>query len=128
MNRFFMTCGAALLLAACVVMLPYEASGQKKKAPPKKTEQVTDEPAPAPPQAPPAMQSKAGGGLRDVLAKHKGEKTNLGILTRVEGDCFVIDEEGVTTYYSFNAINCIRIVMPSEEEEEGPKVEIVLMR
>jgi len=136
MNRFIVICGTALLLAACVVMLPFEAYGQKKKTPPKKTEQVTEEAAPAPVPTPPphSVQAKMGTGLRDVLAKHKGEKTNLGVLSKVEGDCFVIEEKGVTTYYSLNAISCVKVlkVDPDEEEEEGefeePKIEIVLIR
>lgn len=136
MNRFIVTSGTAFLLATCVVMLPVEAYGQKKKAPAKKTEEVAAPVAPAtPPAPPPPVQGKMGSGLRDVLAKHKGEKTNLGLLTRVEGDCFVIEEKGVTTYYAFNAVSCIKVfkVEPAEEGEEEseyeePTIEIVLIR
>jgi hypothetical protein len=133
MNRFCMTCGIALLFAACVVMLPLEAYGQKKKAPPKKTEEAVDAPAPAatpaPAPAPAAPQLKSGASLKEVLMKYKGEKTNLGVLTKVEGDYFVTDEKGVMTYRAIGAIVSIEVSnADAEEEDSGPALEIHMIR
>jgi len=121
MNRFTLTCGTALLLAAGVMLLPCDASAQKKKVPPK-SEQAVDQPAP------PSVQVRLGNTLRDVLVKYKGEKTNLGILSKVEGDYFVVEEEGVSTMHPFSAIISVKTVKPDEEEEDAAKIEIVLMR
>ncbi len=120
MNRFTLTCGTALLLAAGVLLLPCDASAQKKKAPPK-SEQAVSQPTPP-------AQARLGGTLRDVLVKHKGVKTNLGILSKVEGDYFVVEEEGVSTMHPFSAIISLRMVQPEEEEEDAALLEIVLMR
>lgn len=131
MNRFFMTCGSALLLAACVALLPLEAYGQKKKTPPKKAEEAVEQSAPAP-QAVPApapVQMRGGVSLKEVLVKFKGEKTNLGVLTKVEGDYFVTEDKGTVTYRALAAIISIEVIEVDEEEEEGvPKVEIQMMR
>ena len=121
MNRFTLTCGTALLLAAGVMLLPCDASAQKKKVPPK-SEQAVSQPAPLPAQA------RLGNTLRDVLAKYKGEKTNLGTLSKVEGDYFVVEEEGVSTMHPFSAIIGLKLVKPEEEEENPVQLEIVLMR
>jgi len=122
MNRFTLTCGTALLLAAGVLLLPCDASAQKKKAPPK-SEQAVSQPTPP-------AQARLGGTLRDVLVKHKGVKTNLGILSKVEGDYFVVEEEGVSTMHPFSAIISLKMVKAEEEEEEedAAQIEIVLIR
>jgi hypothetical protein len=121
MNRITITCGTLLLLAAFSMMLPSEVSAQKKKAP-AKTEQATDQPAP--------VQQKMGGTLKDVLAKYKGEKTNLGMLTKIEGDYFVVEEDGVSTIHPLSAILGIKLLKAEEgdEEEAAAKIEIVLSR
>jgi hypothetical protein len=130
MNRFFMTCGVALFLAACVALLPLEAYGQKKKAPPKKTEEAAEAPTPAPAPAPAAMPLKGGASLKEVLMKFKGEKTNLGVLSKVEGDYFVTEDKGAVTYRAIGAIISIEVLKTEDEEEEegGQKLDIQMMR
>ena len=119
MKRFTMTCGALILLATFSVMLPCEASAQKKKAP-AKTEQATDQPAP--------VQTKMGMTLKDILGTYKGQKTNMGILSRVEGDYFVVEEDGVSTIHPLSAIAGIKVLKPEEGEEDAAKIDITLMR
>jgi hypothetical protein len=119
MNRITITCGALLLLAAFSMMLPSEVSAQKKKAP-AKTEQATDQPAPMP--------QKMGGTMKDVLAKYKGEKTNLGVLTRIEGDYFVVEEDGVSTIHPLSAIIGIKMLKAEEGDEDPVKIDITLTR
>lgn len=121
MNRFTMTCGAILLLAMCMVFIPLDSFGQKKKAP-AKTEQPSEQSAPAP------VQTKMGNTLKDVLTKFKGEKTNLGILSKIETDYFVVEEDGVSTIHPMSAIISIKMLKTEEGEEDAAKVEIVLMR
>jgi hypothetical protein len=119
MIRFGVTCGCMLLLAACTVLVSSEASAQKKKTPPK-AEQAVEQSAPAP--------GKFGNTLKDVLAKFRGEKTNLGLLSKVEADYFIVEEDGVMTLHPIGAIVSIKILKPEEGEEEAAKVEIVLTR
>ena len=119
MNRFTMTCGALLLLATFSMMLPCEASAQKKKTPPK-TEQAIEQPAP--------VQTKVGTTVKDILAKYKGEKTNLGILNKVEGDYFMVEDDGVSTVHPLNAITGIKLLKVEEGETDATKIEITLMR
>jgi len=119
MNRFPMVFGALLLVAAFAVMLPCEASAQKKKAAPK-TEQATEQPAP--------VQTKLGSTVKDILAKYKGEKTNMGMLSKVEGDYFVVEEDGVSTIHPISAIVGIKLLKLEEGEEDAAKIEISLMR
>jgi hypothetical protein len=121
MNRTSMVSGIALLLAITLVMFSSEASAQKKKTP-AKSEQATEQPAPS------ANQGKLGGMLKDVLLKYKGEKTNLGVLSKVEGDYFVTEEEGVTTIHPLFSIVGIKILKPEEGEEDQAKIEITLLR
>jgi hypothetical protein len=119
MNRFTITCGALILLASFSMMLPSEASAQKKKAA-TKTEQATDQPAP--------VQTKLGSTMKDILAKYKGEKTNIGILTKVEGDYFVVEEDGVSTIHPLSAILGIKVLKIEEGEEDAARIDIILMR
>lgn len=119
MKRFTMTCVALILLATFSMMLPCEASAQKKKAPPK-TEQAIDQPAP--------VQTKLGTTLKDILAKYKGQKTNLGILSKVEGDYFMVEDDGVSTIHPLSAIAGIKMLKPEEGEEDAAKIDITLMR
>jgi hypothetical protein len=119
MNRFTMMCGTVLLLMACMVMLPNEASAQKKKVAPKAVT-ATEQASPT--------QSKMGNTVKDLLAKYKGEKTNLGVLTRIEGDYFVVEDDGVSTIHPLNAIIGIKLLKLEEGDEESAKIEITLMR
>ena len=121
MNRFTMACGAIVLLAICMVLVPLDSYGQKKKAP-AKTEQTSEQPAPTP------VQTKMGNTLKDVLNKFKGEKTNMGMLSKVEGDYFVVEEDGVSTIHPMSAIVGIKLLKSEEGEEDAAKIEIVLMR
>ena len=117
---------AMMVLAALLMAWTSEGTAQQKKKTPPKSEQTQQEttPAPAPTSS---SQAKSGGSIKDVLAKHRGEKTNLGILSRVEGDYFVVEEDGVSTLYPFSAIASVKIPKIEEDEEDPVKVEIKLL-
>ena len=114
---------AALLLLATIALLPSAACAQKKKAPPK-TEQVTEQPAPAPMPG----QAKLGGTIKEVLMKFKGEKTNLGTLTRIEGEYFVVEDDGLSTIHPFSAVTGIKVLKVEEGETDATKIDITLVR
>jgi hypothetical protein len=122
MNRISMMFGTLLLLVCCTVMFTTEASAQKKKTPPK-SEQAIEQPTP-----PPAP-GKLGNTIKDVLTKYRGEKTNLGTLSKVESDYFVVEEDGVATLHPLSAIVGVKILKIEEgADEDQPKIEIMLMR
>ena len=114
---------ATLLLFATIAMLPSESCAQKKKAPPK-SEQATEQPAP--PSTP--GQAKLGGTMKDALMKFKGEKTNLGMLTRIESDYFVVEDDGLSTIHPLSAVAGIKILKVEEGEEDATKIEITMLR
>jgi hypothetical protein len=121
MKRISVLCCTMLLLAACTAFFSTEASAQKKKAT-TKTEQVGEQTPSAP------AQGKLGATLRDVLSKYRGEKTNLGVLSKVEGDYFAVEDDGVVTLHPLSAITGIKILKAEEGEEEPAKIEITLLR
>ena len=117
---------AMVLLAALLIVWTTEGAAQQKKKTPPKPEQTQQEMTPAP-GATSSSQSKSGGSIKDVLAKHRGEKTNLGILSKVEGDYFVIEEDGVSTCYPFYVIAHVRLPKIEEGDEDPVRVEIKLL-
>jgi hypothetical protein len=122
MNRISVVCGTILLLVCCTFMFSSEASAQKKKTPPK-SEQATEQPAPPP------VPGKLGNTIKEVLTKYRGEKTNLGTLSRIESDYFVVEEDGVATLHPLSIIIGIKILKMEEgADEDQPKIEIILMR
>ena len=54
--------------------------------------------------------------IKEVLAQHEGEMTNLGTLKRVSGDYFVLDDEGTTSMHPLSTIHTLRFV---KDEETG---------
>jgi len=117
---------ATMVLAALLIVWTAEGTAQQKKKTPPKSEQTQKETPPAP-VATSSSQAKSGGSMKDALAKHYGEKTNLGILLKVEGDYFVVEEDGISTLYPFSAIASIRFPKIEEDEEDPVKVEIKLL-
>jgi hypothetical protein len=115
-----------MVLAALLMVWTSEGTAQQKKKTPPKSEQTQQETTPATVTTS-SSQAKSGGSIKDVLAKHRGEKTNLGILSKVEGDYFVVEEDGISTLYPFSAIASVRIPKIDEEEEDPVKVEIKLL-
>ena len=117
---------ATMVLAAFLMVWTSEGTAQQKKKTPPKSEQTQQEPAPASVTTS-SSQAKSGGSIKVVLAKHRGEKTNLGILSKVEGDYFVVEEDGVSTIYPFSAVTSIKFPKIEEDEEDPVKVEIKLL-
>lgn len=117
---------AMVLLAALLIVWTTEGTAQQKKKTPPKAEPTQQEVTPAP-VATSSSQAKSGGSIKEVLAKHRGEKTNLGILSKVEGDYFVIEEDGVSTLYPFYVIAHVRLPKIEEGDEDPVKVEIKLL-
>ena len=117
---------AMVMLAALLIVWTTEGTAQQKKKTPPKSEPTQQEVTPAP-AATSSSQAKSGGSMKDVLAKHRGEKTNHGILSRVEGDYFVLEDDGVSTLYPFSSIVSLRLPKIEEGEEDPVKVEIKLL-
>jgi hypothetical protein len=63
--------------------------------------------------------------LKDVLAQYQGKTTNLGTLSKVAGDHFVVEEEGVTSMHPLAAIHTLNIT--KDEEAATTKLEIKLV-
>lgn len=102
--------GAAVLLALVIAVLLAvpEATAQKT--------QKVEKPKPVQ-----ASQST----IREVLVKYEGKATSLGTLTRVAGDYFVVEQEGVSSMHPFFSIHTLRVL---KDEEAGTEVlEILLM-
>jgi hypothetical protein len=69
------------------------------------------------------------GTIKELVKKYQGQMTNIGTITKVEGDYFVVEDEGVTAMYPIGAIQAIRLVKVEEEEEgkDSTHIEIRLM-
>jgi hypothetical protein len=123
MKPFAITVTTLMLLVACVALLPCEAGAQKKKAPPK-ADQMTEQPA----STTTSPSTKMGGTVRDVLTKFKGQKTNLGMLSKVEAEYFTVEDDGVSIVHPYSAVIGIKLLKIEEGEEDAVKIEIQLMR
>ena len=67
------------------------------------------------------------GTIKELVKKYQGQMTNIRKITRVEGDYFVVEDEGVTAMYPIGAIQAIRLVKVEEEEKDSTRIEIRLM-
>jgi hypothetical protein len=67
------------------------------------------------------------GTVKELVKKYEGQITNIGKIIRVEGDYFVVEDEGVTAMYPIGAIQAIRLVKLEEEEKDSTRIEIRLM-
>jgi hypothetical protein len=54
------------------------------------------------------------GSLKDVLVEHRGELTNLGTVTKIVGDYFVVEDEGGVSMHPLSAIHTLRVVKAEE--------------
>lgn len=118
---------AALLAAVMLILLmsTTDTFAQKKKTTPAKPQAATEQTPPAPSQS----SHRMGNTLKDLLMKYKGELTTLGVLTQVEGDYFVVEEEGTPVIHPYSAIRSIKMIKPEEDREEdepAPKLDIRL--
>jgi uncharacterized ion transporter superfamily protein YfcC len=52
--------------------------------------------------------------LKDVLMEHRGELTNLGTVTKIVGDYFVVEDEGGVSMHPLSAIHTLRVVKAEE--------------
>jgi hypothetical protein len=52
--------------------------------------------------------------LKDVLLEHRGELTNLGTVTKIVGDYFVVEDEGGASMHPLSAIHTLRVVRAEE--------------
>lgn len=117
---------AMVLLAALLIVWTTEGTAQQKKKTTPKPEQTQQEMTPAS-AATGVSQARLGNTIKDALNKHRGEKTNLGILSKIEGDYFVLEEDGVSTLYPFSAISSVKFPKIEEGDEDPVKVEIKLL-
>lgn len=117
---------AMVVLAALLMVWTTEGTAQQKKKTPPKSESTQQEVTPAPVPTS-SSQTKSGGSLKDVLVKHRGEKTNMGILSRVEADYFVLEDDGVSTFYPFTSIVSLRLPKIEEGDEDPVRVEIKVL-
>lgn len=67
---------------------------------------------------------KQSTAFKDVLSTYVGDTVSLGIVKKVTGDYFVIEEENTTMTIPISAIQMIKV---TKEEEGGNKVEIKLI-
>lgn len=122
-SRFLTALLAAVMLI--LLMSTTDTFAQKKKTAPTKSGAATVQTPPAAPQS----TQKMGNTLRDLLVKYKGELTTLGVLTQVEADYFVVEEDGTSVIHPYFTIASIKMVKPEEErdeEEPAPKLDIRL--
>jgi hypothetical protein len=63
--------------------------------------------------------------LKEVLAQYQGKTTNLGTLSKVAGDYFVLEEDGVTSMHPLAAIHTLNIT--KDEDAGTTKLEIKLI-
>jgi len=117
---------AMMVLAALLIVWTTEGTAQQKKKTPPKSTQTQQEKTPAA-STTSVPETKPGNMIKDALVKHLGEKTNLGILSKVEGDYFVVEEDGVSTLYPFSAIASVKFPKIDEEDEDPERVEIKLL-
>lgn len=67
------------------------------------------------------------GTIKQLIQQYRGEMTSIGKITKVEGDYFVVEDEGVTAMYPLSAIQAIRLVKVEEEEKDSTLIEIRLI-
>ena len=96
-RAFLLVPGIVLLITICMLVVMGPAAAQKSQK----------------------VQTGAASGaqrtLKDVLAQYQGQTTNLGVLKKISGDYFVVQEEGATAMYPFSAIQSFRILAPQED-------------
>ncbi len=67
---------------------------------------------------------KQSAAFKDVLSTYVGDTVNLGIVKKVVGDYFVVEDENTTLTIPISAIQMIKV---TKEEEGGNKIEIKLV-
>jgi uncharacterized alpha/beta hydrolase family protein len=118
---------AMVVLAALLIVWTTEGTAQKSKKTQPKPEQTQQQEITPTPVVTGVPQTKSGNTIKDALNEHRGEKTSLGILSKVERDYFVIEEDGVSTLYPFSAIAHVRFPKIEDGDEDPVKVEIKLL-
>ena len=63
--------------------------------------------------------------FKEILQKYQGKTTNIGILSKVAGDYFVLEQEGVTAMHPIAVVQAVRLV--KLEEGDSTSVEIYLL-
>jgi hypothetical protein len=63
--------------------------------------------------------------IKEVLQKYQGRATNIGTLSKVAGDCFVLEQEGVTAIHPIAVVQAVRLI--KLEEGDSTSVEIYLL-
>ena len=64
---------------------------------------------------------------KELLQKYRGKMTSIGTITKVEGDYFVVEEEGITSMYPIGALQALRLVKVETEEGDSTRIEIRLV-
>ena len=65
--------------------------------------------------------------IKELLQKYQGQATSIGTITKVEGDYFVVEEEGTTSMYPIGALQAVRLVKVETEEGDSTQIEIRLV-
>jgi hypothetical protein len=114
---------AATAVVLIVVLLPCaEGLAQKKKTTTKQESSSTEQ------QVVSSAGSKASGAtIKDFLAKFKGSRTTLGILSRLESDHFVVDDDGTVAVYPYAVIRSIKLLKVEEGEENPVLLDISIL-
>jgi len=63
--------------------------------------------------------------MKDLLMRHEGKTTNLGKLTRVTSEYFVLEQEGTVSTHPLSVLHTIRLVKDEETGEQS--IELVLL-
>jgi hypothetical protein len=96
---------AIVLATVCTV----SASAQKKEAAKKET--------PTPQQT--------QGTMKEVLSQYVGKTTNLGILKKVVGDYFVLEDDGNTVMHPVYTLHTIKLIKDSESGETRIEIRLI---
>ena len=72
----------------------------------------------------PKVVVSAPSTIKDLLQKYEGKATSLGILKRVAGDFFVVEQEGVASMYPLSVIHMLRVVKDEEAGTETLEIQL----
>ena len=78
-------------------------------------------PAPAQKKEPAKKEAAAApqrqSGIKEVLSQYVGKTTSLGVLKKVEGDYFVVEDDGNVSYHPLSTLHTIKLVKDQDTGE-----------
>jgi len=63
--------------------------------------------------------------MKDLMLQYVGKATSLGTLKKVEGDYFVLEDDGDTVMYPLSALHTIRLVKYEETGETRIEIRLI---